>query len=145
MLNCQVLIEKLLQIKHLLVEKESKRLKTFDLIYFRGKSHFEDGLQNYLVFQPIKWYFKWIAGVGNSKYIYYWKSKGLPNERMNSIKTSDYGINPYLSYYNTNKIRVKFDGGCFKQDQGTLLQGGIVNIYIAYEITDNFTQAVIQH
>ena len=54
MLNCRVLIEKLLQIKHLLVEKESKRLKTFDLIYFRGKSHFEDGLQNYLVFQPIK-------------------------------------------------------------------------------------------
>ena len=69
----------------------------------------------------------------------------MPNETINSIKTSDYGINPYLSYYNTNKIRVKFDGGCLKQDQGTLLQGGIVNIYIAYEITDNFTQAVVQH
>ena len=130
----------------MLVEKDSKRLKTFDLIYFRGKSHFEeDGLQNYLVFQPIKRYFKGIAGVGNGKYIYYWKSKGLPNERIDSIKTSDYGINPYLSYYNSNKIRVKFDGGCLKQDQSTLLQGGIVNIYIAYEITDNFTQAVIQH
>ena len=37
--------------KHLLVENELKRLKIFDSIYFRGKSHFEeDGTQNYLVF-----------------------------------------------------------------------------------------------
>ena len=43
-----------------------------------------------------------------------------------------------LSYYDANKIRVKFDGGCLKQDQGTLLHGGIVNIYIVYKITDNF-------
>ena len=62
----------------------------------------------------------------------------MSDERINSIKTSDYGITPYLSYYDTNKIRVKFDGGCLKQDQGTLLHGGIVNIYIVYEITDNF-------
>ena len=32
-----------------------------------------------------------IAGVGNGRYIYYWKSKGLPDERINFIKTSDYG------------------------------------------------------
>ena len=35
------------------------------------------------------------------------------------------------------KIRVKFDGGCLKQDQGTLLYQGIVNVYIAYEISKN--------
>ena len=28
--------------KHLLVENESKNLQTFDLIYFTGKSHFEE-------------------------------------------------------------------------------------------------------
>ena len=40
--------------KHLLVENELKQLRTFDGIYFRGKSPFEeDGKQNYLVFQPI--------------------------------------------------------------------------------------------
>ena len=40
--------------KHLLVENEFKKLQTFDSIYFRGRSHFEeDGTQNYLVFQPI--------------------------------------------------------------------------------------------
>ena len=84
--------------KHLLIENELKKLKKFDSIYFRGKSHFEDGTQNYLVFQPIKRYFKVIAGVGNCRYIYYWKSKGLSDERINSIKPSDYGITPYLSY-----------------------------------------------
>ena len=37
--------------KHLLVENELKKLKTFDSSYFIGKSHFEeDGTQNYLVF-----------------------------------------------------------------------------------------------
>ena len=31
--------------KHLLVENESKKLKAFDLSYFRGKNHFEkDGI-----------------------------------------------------------------------------------------------------
>ena len=61
----------------------------------------------------------------------------MSDERINSIETSDYGNTPYLSYYDTNKIRVKFDGGCLKQDQGTLLHGGLVNIYMVYEITDN--------
>ena len=37
--------------KHLIVENEFKKLETFDSIYFRSKSHFEDdGTQNYLVF-----------------------------------------------------------------------------------------------
>ena len=44
--------------KHLLAENELKKLKTFDSIYFRGKSHFEeDGMQNYLIFQPMQRYF----------------------------------------------------------------------------------------
>ena len=44
--------------KHLLVENEFKKLKTFDFICFRGKSHFEeDDMQIYLVYQPIQRYF----------------------------------------------------------------------------------------
>ena len=40
--------------KHLLVENELKKLKTFDSGYFRGKNYFEeDGTQNHLVFQPM--------------------------------------------------------------------------------------------
>ena len=112
--------------KHLLVENELKKLKTFDSIYFRGKSHFEeDGMQNYSVFQPIQRYFKRIVNVSNGNYIYYWKFKGLSDETIDSIETPDYGMTPHLSYYDTNKIRVTFDGGFLKQGQGTLLH--IVN------------------
>ena len=48
------------------IENELKKLKTFDLSYFIGKSHFEeDGTQYYLVFQPLFRYFK----IGNSDYV----------------------------------------------------------------------------
>ena len=81
--------------KHLLVENELKKLKTFDLSYFKGKGHFEeDGTQNYLVFQPMYRYFKRIAGVGSGNYIYFWKSKRFSNEIINSITTSNYSITP---------------------------------------------------
>ena len=53
--------------KHLLVESELSKLKTFDSSYFIGKSHFdEDGTQNYLVFQHINRYFKVII---NTDYV----------------------------------------------------------------------------
>ena len=60
--------------KHLLVENELKKLKTFDSSYFKVKNYFEeDGTQNYLIFQPKYRYFKRIADVGSGDYIYYWK------------------------------------------------------------------------
>ena len=53
--------------KNLLVENELKKVKTLDLSYFIGQSHFEEyGSQNYLVFQPINRDFKLIT---NTKYI----------------------------------------------------------------------------
>ena len=55
--------------KHLLVENELNKFKTFDSSYFIGKSPFgEDGTQNYLVFQPIYRYFKMIT---NTDYIFH--------------------------------------------------------------------------
>ena len=46
--------------KHLLVENELSKLKTFDSSYFIGKSHFgENGTENYLVFQPLNKYYKY--------------------------------------------------------------------------------------
>ena len=121
--------------KHFLVGNEFKKLNTFDLSYFIGKSHFEeDGAQNYLVFQPIYRYFKIIAGVGNGSYIYYWQSKGLSDERINSITASNYSVTPFLDYYGT-KTRVEFSGSCLKQDKVTFNHGKIVNIYIVYEIS----------
>ena len=109
-----------------------KKLKSFDSSYLIGKSRFEeDGTQNYLVFQPINRYFK---NIGSGNYIYYWKSEGLPDEKINSIKTSDYGINPKLNYYGT-KTRVEFNGSCLKHDKITHTHGKIVSIYIVYELT----------
>ena len=120
---------------HLFVENELKKLKTFDSSYFIGKSHFEEyGTQNYLVFQPMYRYFKRIAGVGNGNYIYYWKSKGLSDERIDSIKTPNHSITPNLDYYGT-KTRVEFNGSCLKQDIVTFNHKKVVNIYIVYEIS----------
>ena len=54
-------------------------------------------------------YFKEVPGVGSGNYIYFWKSKGLSDERINSITTPNYSLTPELDYYGS-KIRVKFSG-----------------------------------
>ena len=73
-LNRKIVLNKT---KHLLIQNQLKKLETFDSIYFRGKSHFEDdGTQNYLVFQPIYKYFE-ITPTTNT--ILSWKSNGLPD------------------------------------------------------------------
>ena len=112
-----------------------KKLKTFDSSYFIGKSHFEgDGTQNCLLFQLMYRYFKIIAGVGNGRYIYYWKSKALSHERIDSITASNYSVTPFLDYYDT-KTRVEVSGSCLKQNKITHTHGKVVNIYIVYEIS----------
>ena len=116
---------------HLLVQNELNKLKTFDSSYFIGKSHFEeDGVQNYLVFQPINKYFKSIT---NSNYILSWISKGLSNESIKPPSAPNNFLTPSLNYLGT-KTRVKFSGSCLKQDKVTYNHGNIVNIYIVYEI-----------
>ena len=110
-----------------------KKLKNIDSSYFIGKSHFEeDGTQNYLVFQPMYRYFKRTAGIGNGNYIYYWQSKGLSDERINS----NLSVSPFLDCYGT-KARVGFNGGCSKQDSVAFNHKKLVNIYIVCEISKN--------
>ena len=59
------------------------KLKTFDSSYFIGKSHFdEDGIQYYLVFQPLKKYFKLFT---NTLSILLWQSKGLSTENIDLL------------------------------------------------------------
>ena len=87
--------------KHLLVESELKRLKTFDSSYFIGKSHFEENsTQNYLVFQPLNKYFKVIT---NTDYVSSWKSQGLSAESVKPPTTSDNSLTPVLNYCGTKK------------------------------------------
>ena len=122
----QALIVKLLRIK------QKTSLLKIDLSYFIGKSYFEeDGAQNYLVFQPIRRYFKIIA---NTKYISSWKSKGLSDETIKPQATSDNSLTSLIDYYGS-KVRVKFNKGYLKQpNKLTFDYGRKVNIYIVYEL-----------
>ena len=118
---------------HLLVQNESNQLKTFSSRYFIGKNHFEeDGALNYLVFQPIKKYFK-VNTINATNYVSSWKSKGLSDESIKPLATSDNSLNPELNYYGTT-TRVKFTGSCLKQSKISYTHRKIVNIYIVYEL-----------
>ena len=101
------------------------------MIYFIGKSHFEEeGAQNYLVFQPIKRYFKILANT----YISSWQSKGLSDGNIKPYATSDNSLSPLIDHYGA-KVRLKFNGSCLKQSNKlTYSCGSWVNIYIVYEL-----------
>ena len=78
-----------------------------------------------------------VAGFGPGNYIYFWKSKGLSDESITALTTSDYSLNPQLRYLG-NKTRVEFERSCLKQDQITYTYRKIVNIYIVYKINKNY-------
>ena len=105
----------------MLVENELNKLKTFDSSYFIGKSHFEeDGVQNYLVFQPIIRYFK-VNTITNPDYVSSWKSKGLFAESIKPPTTSDNSLAPELNY-------------CGTKSNISYAHGKVVKIYIVYEL-----------
>ena len=117
--------------KRLLVENLLKKLKSFDLGYFIDKSHFDkDGAQNYLVFQPILKYF-----MLNSNWITKWKSKGLSNESLEVVSTSDNTLTPSVNYYG-DKVRLRFTGSVLQQKTVTYSHKKVVNLYVVYEITN---------
>ena len=118
--------------KHLLIENELNKLKTFDSSYFIGKSHFgKDGVQNHLIFQSLIRHFEFITNTPH--YISSWNSKGLSTESIKPSTTSDNYLAPALSYYGT-KFLVKFTGSCLKQDKVTFNHKKVVNIYVVYEL-----------
>ena len=82
-----------------------KKLKTFDLGYFIGRSHFdEDGAQHYLVFQPILRYFTL-----SSSWVTKRKSKGLFNESLDLVSKTDNTLTPSVTYCG-DKVRLRFTG-----------------------------------
>ena len=78
-------------------------------------------------------YFKVLSFTQYLEYVSEWKSKGLSNESIKAISTSDNSLNPTLIYYGT-KIKVKFNGGCLKQQKSSYTHRKVVNIYILYEL-----------
>ena len=115
------------------MENKLNKLKTFDSSYFIGNNHFEeDGVQNYLAFQPIVRYFK-LNTITNTNYVSSWKSKRLSAESIKPPTTSDNSLTPELNYYGT-KTRVKFNGSCLQQSNFSYTHSAIINIYIVYEL-----------
>ena len=91
------------------------------------KSHFEeDDAQNYLVFQPMKKYFK---RINNTDYVLEWKLKGLSDKSIKPPSAPKSFLDSSYDYYGC-KTRVKFSGSCLKQDNITYDHGKVVNIYI---------------
>ena len=43
-------------------------------------------------------YFKRVPGAGTGSYIYFLESKGLSNEKINSITTSNHSVTPELRW-----------------------------------------------
>ena len=106
--------------------------------YFHGKNYFdEDGNQNYYIFQPISKYSK-VANVNDINYILSWKSRELSDMKIESIKTSNYSLNPRIGTCDMSKIKIKFDGSFSHRFLPTVIHGNIVNIYIVYEITSDY-------
>ena len=71
--------------------------------------------------------YRYFKEIGNTDHI------GLSDEIIEPISTSNNSLAQRLSYVG-NKIRVKLDGCCLKQDKITFTHGKAVNIYIVYEI-----------
>ena len=84
-------------------------------------------------------YFKRVVGIGTGNYIYFWKSKGPPDENITAPTTSGYKRRPQLSYFGT-KARVEIRGSCLKQDKIAFNHRKIVNIYIVYELDKIYVQ-----
>ena len=57
----------------------------------------------------------------------------MSDESIKPPATSNNSLAPGLSYVG-NKIRVKIDRSCLKQDKITFTHGNTTNIYIVYEI-----------
>ena len=109
-----------------------------ELSYFHGKNYFdEDGNQNYYIFQSISKYLK-VSYVNDTNYILSWRSRGLNDIKTESIKTNDYSLNPRMDHYDTSQMRIKFNGSFLNRFPPTIFHGDIVNIYIVYEITNDY-------
>ena len=127
--------------KKITADKIKHFLNDNDLSYFRGKQYFDEGSgkQNYLVFLPMKKYFKLNSVVGVIDRVLSWQYKGLSNKSIKPPTTSDNSLTPELNYYGT-KIKIKFIESCLKQSDHIFTDKKVVNIYIVYELAASSSQ-----
>ena len=89
----------------------------------------DDGNQAYLIFQPVRRYFK---TDNNSAYISEWRSKGLSNEGIKPPKVGNNNLTPQINYYE-HHLRVIFSGSCLQQSKIDYSNKKI-SFYIVYEL-----------
>ena len=77
-------------------------------------------------------YFKLNSVVNVVDHVLSWQSKGISNESIKPPTTSNYGVNPKLTYCGT-KTRIQFIRSCLKQPSFTFTHKIVVNIYV-YEL-----------
>ena len=78
---------------------------------------------------------------GGTTYVSSWESKGLSNEKISSIITSNYNQALSLAYDNI-RIKLKFIGALLKQDKITYNHGPILKIYIVYRLSPTVTSDI---
>ena len=102
------------------IKLNMNKLQVYNLSYFKGKQYFDEGSgkQNYLVFLPMRKYFKLNSVVGVTDYVLSCQSKGLSNESIKPPTTSNNSLNLRLSY-NDTKIKVQFTESCLKEPKFT--------------------------
>ena len=74
--------------------------------------------------------------ISSTEHVSKWKSKGLYDESINPLSTSDDSLALPLNYINA-RPRVKVDEICLRQDKVKFVHKNIVNIYIIYEVNLN--------
>ena len=72
-------------------------------------------------------------------YILSWKSRVLHDKKIKAIITTSYLLNLRINIYDMGKIRIKFNGSFLNRFPPTMPHKNIVNIYIVYEITSNYS------
>ena len=103
--------------------------------YYHGKHYFDEGIgeQNYLVFLPMRKYFKLNLVADTVDYVLSWQSKRLSNESIKQPTTTNNSLTPELDYYGT-KTKIKLTGSFLKQSSHIFTHKKVVNIYIVYEL-----------
>ena len=122
----------------MLVESELKKLKAFDLSYFKVKNYFGDNNITYLIFEVSPQYLNFYDNPFYKPVFFSWKSKEVSKEIIKGPRFNNNILS--LTTENTfdyQKIKIKFNGSCLIQDQITYTPQTIVNIYIVYEIRKN--------
>ena len=94
-----------------------------DLSSYHGKQDFDkgSGKQNYLVFLPMRRYFKLNSVVDTADYVLSWQSKRLSNESIKPPTAANNSLTPELNYHGT-KTKIKFIGSCLKESNHIFTQ-----------------------